>query len=49
MYLNGSPDQGVWMGCNGSIEVVGYCDADWAGDRADRNQPQAIAHSLEAT
>ncbi|WZZ03311.1 hypothetical protein YC2023_089232 [Brassica napus] len=36
MYLNGSPDQGVWMGCNGSTEVVGYCDADWAGDRADR-------------
>ncbi|KAL0744719.1 hypothetical protein Bca101_101224 [Brassica carinata] len=36
MYLNGSPDQGVWMGCNGSTEVVGYCDADWAGDRVDR-------------
>ena len=36
MYLNGSPDQGVWMGCNGSTEVVGYYDADWAGDRADR-------------
>ncbi|KAL0745946.1 hypothetical protein Bca101_101540 [Brassica carinata] len=36
MYLNGSPDQGVWMGCNGSTKVVGYCDADWAGDRADR-------------
>ncbi|WZY72232.1 hypothetical protein YC2023_004472 [Brassica napus] len=36
MYLNGSPDQGVWMGCNGSTEVVGYCDADWDGDRADR-------------
>ncbi|WZY93816.1 hypothetical protein YC2023_066145 [Brassica napus] len=36
MYLNGSPDQGVWMGCNGSTEAVGYCDADWAGDRADR-------------
>ena len=28
MYLNGSADQGVWMGCNGSTEVVGYCDAD---------------------
>ncbi|XP_013615296.1 PREDICTED: uncharacterized mitochondrial protein AtMg00810-like, partial [Brassica oleracea var. oleracea] len=35
-YLNGSQSQGVWMGCNGSTEVVGYCDADWAGDRADR-------------
>ena len=24
------------MGCNGSIEVVGYCDVDWVGDRVDR-------------
>ncbi|KAL0745778.1 hypothetical protein Bca101_101721 [Brassica carinata] len=35
-YLSGTAGQGVWMGCNGSTEVVGYCDADWAGDRADR-------------
>ncbi|KAL0745699.1 hypothetical protein Bca101_101793 [Brassica carinata] len=35
-YLNGSQGQGVWMGCNRSTEVVGYCYADWAGDRADR-------------
>ncbi|WZY94100.1 hypothetical protein YC2023_066429 [Brassica napus] len=35
-YLSGTAGQGVWMGCNGSTEVVGYCDADWAGDRVDR-------------
>ncbi|CAM8930717.1 unnamed protein product [Rhodiola kirilowii] len=35
-YLKGSPVQGIWMGCNGSTEIVGYCDADWAGDRVDR-------------
>ncbi|KAL0641176.1 hypothetical protein Bca4012_102550 [Brassica carinata] len=35
-YLSGTVGQGVWMGCNGSTEVVGYCDADWAGDRVDR-------------
>ncbi|KAL0641383.1 hypothetical protein Bca4012_103791 [Brassica carinata] len=35
-YLSGTPGQGLWMGCNGSTEVVGYCDADWAGDRVDR-------------
>ncbi|WZZ50369.1 hypothetical protein YC2023_050476 [Brassica napus] len=35
-YLSGTPGQGVWMGCNGSTEVVGYCDANWAGDRVDR-------------
>ena len=36
MYLNGTQGLGIWMGCNKSTEVVGYCDADWAGDRADR-------------
>ncbi|KAL0641854.1 hypothetical protein Bca4012_102653 [Brassica carinata] len=36
MYLNGTTGLGVWMGCNKSTEVVGYCDEDWAGDRADR-------------
>ena len=36
LYLNGTSGLGVWMGCNKSTEVVGYCDADWAGDRADR-------------
>ncbi|WZY94075.1 hypothetical protein YC2023_066404 [Brassica napus] len=35
-YLSGTAGQGVWMGCNGSTEVVGYCDADWAGDKVDR-------------
>ncbi|CAM8941470.1 unnamed protein product [Rhodiola kirilowii] len=34
-YLKDSPGQGIWMGCNGSTEIVGYCDADWAGDRVD--------------
>ena len=35
-YLREAPGQGVWMGCNGSTEITGYCDADWAGDRVDR-------------
>ena len=35
-YLREAPGQGVWMGCNKSTEIVGYCDADWAGDRVDR-------------
>ncbi|KAL0702312.1 hypothetical protein Bca4012_058434 [Brassica carinata] len=35
-YLREAPGQGVWMGCNTSTEIVGYCDADWAGDRVDR-------------
>ncbi|KAL1190136.1 Retrovirus-related Pol polyprotein from transposon RE2 [Cardamine amara subsp. amara] len=35
-YLKGTPGQGIWMGCNNSTNIIGYCDADWAGDRMDR-------------
>ena len=35
-YLSGAPGQGIWMGCNKSSSIVGYCDADWAGDKEDR-------------
>ncbi|KAG7556886.1 Integrase catalytic core [Arabidopsis suecica] len=36
-YLKGSPGQGIWMGKNSSTEIVGYCDADYGGDRNDRH------------
>lgn len=35
-YLRGTPNHGIWMYCNKSNEVVGYYDADWAGNRVDR-------------
>ena len=35
-YIKGAPGQGIWMGCNNNTELVGYCDADYAGDRKDR-------------
>ncbi|KAG7556890.1 Integrase catalytic core [Arabidopsis suecica] len=35
-YLKGAPGQGIWMGCNKNTEIVGYCDADYAGDKNDR-------------
>ena len=35
-YLKGAPGQGIWMGCNKNTELVGYCDADYAGDHGDR-------------
>ncbi|KAG7594090.1 Retrotransposon gag domain [Arabidopsis thaliana x Arabidopsis arenosa] len=35
-YLKGTPGQGIWMGCNKNTELVGYCDADYAGDTKDR-------------
>ncbi|XP_019098360.1 PREDICTED: uncharacterized protein LOC109131641 [Camelina sativa] len=35
-YIKGSPGQGIWMGRNKNTELVGYCDADYAGDHEDR-------------
>ncbi|XP_019095577.1 PREDICTED: uncharacterized protein LOC109130463 [Camelina sativa] len=35
-YLKGSPGQGIWMGKNSNTDLVGYCDADWGGDKTDR-------------
>ncbi|XP_019092315.1 PREDICTED: uncharacterized protein LOC109129131 [Camelina sativa] len=35
-YIKSSPGQGIWMGRNESTELVGYCDAGYAGDREDR-------------
>jgi hypothetical protein len=35
-YLKSTPGQGIWMGSNGNTEIIGYCDADYAGDRSDR-------------
>ncbi|XP_019082856.1 PREDICTED: uncharacterized protein LOC109125540 [Camelina sativa] len=35
-YLKGSPGEGIWMGKNANTELLGYCDADWGGDKTDR-------------
>ncbi|XP_019098309.1 PREDICTED: uncharacterized protein LOC109131599, partial [Camelina sativa] len=35
-YLKGSPGQGIWMGKNNNTQLVGYCDADYAGDTTDQ-------------
>ncbi|KAG7536931.1 Reverse transcriptase RNA-dependent DNA polymerase [Arabidopsis suecica] len=35
-YIKGSPGKGIWMGRNSSTEIVGYCDADYNGDRNTR-------------
>ncbi|XP_019082678.1 PREDICTED: uncharacterized protein LOC109125488 [Camelina sativa] len=35
-YIKSSSGQRIWMGRNESTELVGYCDADYAGDREDR-------------
>ncbi|XP_019058891.1 PREDICTED: uncharacterized protein LOC109116981 [Tarenaya hassleriana] len=35
-YLKGTPEKGIWMTRNNHVNLVAYCDADWAGDRTDR-------------
>lgn len=35
-YIKGSPGQGIWMEKNESTQIVGYGDADYAGDTTDR-------------
>ena len=48
-YLKGSFGQGIWMGKNNNTDLVGYCDADWAGDRNDRKSTTGYCTFIEAT
>lgn len=34
-YLKSSPGKGLYFTKNGKLEVMGYTDADWAGDKSD--------------
>ncbi|XP_057515578.1 secreted RxLR effector protein 161-like [Amaranthus tricolor] len=35
-YLKGTSNKGVFYSKNDNLDLVGYTDADWAGDRDDR-------------
>ncbi|KAL1193518.1 Retrovirus-related Pol polyprotein from transposon RE2 [Cardamine amara subsp. amara] len=35
-YLKRNPGKGVWMEKSDDTSIIGYCDADYAGDRKDR-------------
>ncbi|KAK9924142.1 hypothetical protein M0R45_032529 [Rubus argutus] len=35
-YLKMAPGRGLLFGKNDELEVIGYTDADWAGDKTDR-------------
>jgi hypothetical protein len=35
-YLKGILGRGIWFRKNGHLNLVGYCDADWASSRDDR-------------
>ena len=35
-YLAGTTDFGLWYEKGTACDVIGYCDADFAGDRVER-------------
>ena len=35
-YIKGTPGQGVLYESRCHTQIVGYCDADWAGSPADK-------------
>ncbi|KAL1205730.1 Retrovirus-related Pol polyprotein from transposon RE2 [Cardamine amara subsp. amara] len=35
-YPKGNPGKGVWMEKRNDTSIIGYCDADYAGDKKDR-------------
>ncbi|CAM8923401.1 unnamed protein product [Rhodiola kirilowii] len=36
-YVRGTSDYGLWYTKDTNSYLVGYCDADWAGNAEDRN------------
>ena len=47
-YLKGTIDLGISY-CNNKYELVGYSDADWAGDRNDRKSTSGYRFLLHNT
>ena len=48
-YLKGSVRRGILMKKNGSTHIMGYTDADWAGNALDRKSTTGFAPLLGAT
>ncbi|XP_073525833.1 uncharacterized protein [Phyllobates terribilis] len=45
-YLNGSNDLCLWYPRGGDLSLVGYTDADFAGDKVDRKSTSGMAQFL---
>ena len=45
-YLAGSQDRGITFGGEEELNLVGYSDSDWAGDRADRKSTSGFVFTL---
>ncbi|KAL1333141.1 hypothetical protein AAHE18_11G078100 [Arachis hypogaea] len=46
-YIHGTSNFGLWYPKIDDFSAVGYCDADFAGDRVDRRSTSGIVASLE--
>ena len=48
-YLKGTSEQGIKYSKDSKENIIGYCDADWAGDRSDRKSTSGyVFHLAEA-
>ena len=45
-YLKGTPDLALLYPRGTNFDLVGYTDADWAGDQVDRKSISGMAHFL---
>jgi hypothetical protein len=45
-YLNGTRNYGITYGGSNQIEVIGYADADWAGDQKDRKSTSGYVFNI---
>ena len=45
-YLKGTGSHGIWYSKNSNDGMVGYCDADWAGDQSDRKSTSGYVFML---
>ena len=43
-YLKGSIGRGILMKKNDHTQVIGYCDADWAGNQIDRKSTTGLLY-----
>ena len=47
-YVSGTKDRGLLYRAGTTAQLVGYTDADWAGNAADRRSTSGYAFSLDS-
>ena len=47
-YLLHTPNFGIWYPKGSSFQLIGYSDADYAGDKTDRKSTSGVANFLVA-